>query len=89
MKLKLIWTATVVGMLMLAFTLPAYAQSGPPGPPDTGQLPNVEPDANQEGHVASCDAQGANLGRAAGNSGGTPASHALEFNHVAQCDGEG
>ena len=87
MKLKLILTATLVGMLMLAFSLPAYAQQAPPGPPDTGELPNVEPDANQTGHVASCDAQGANLVRAAGDSDGTPAYPALEFNHEVQCDG--
>ena len=88
MNLKLILTATLVGMLMLAFALPVYAeQGGPPGPPDTGELPNAEPDANQSGHYASCDAQGANLVRAAGNSGGTPASHALDFSQVAQCEG--
>lgn len=87
MKLKLILTATLVGTLMLAFSLPAYAQGGPPGPPDTGELPNVEPDANQTGHAASCDVQGANLVRAAGGSESTPASPALEFNHELQCDG--
>ena len=89
MKLKLILTATLVGMLMLAFTLPAYAQAGPPGPPDTGELPNVDPDTNQTGHVASCSAQGANLDRAAGESENSPANPALEFNHDDQCDGEG
>lgn len=84
--MKLILTATLVGMLMMAFSLPAYAEQGPPGPPDTGALPNAEPDAHQTGHDASCDAQGANLVRAAGSSEGTPPSPALEFNYEVQCD---
>ena len=84
--MKLILTAAFVGVLMLAFSLPAYAQQGPPGPPDTGALPNAEPAANETGHSASCDAQGDNLTRAAGNSEGTPASPALEFDHDVQCD---
>jgi hypothetical protein len=85
-KLKLILTAALAGMFMLAFTLPTYAQSGPPGPPDTGELLNVEPDAVQTGHYASCGAQGANLDRAAGESEDSPAYPALEFNHDVQCD---
>ncbi len=87
MKLKLIWTATLVGMLMLAFTLPAYAESGPPGPPDTGQLDNADPLANDTGHDASCGAQDANLGRTAGESEDSPANPALKFNHDVQCGG--
>ena len=86
MKLKLILTAALVGMLMLAFSLPAYAQQAPPGPPNTGELPNAEPEANETGHDASCQVQGDNLARAAGNSERTPASTALEFNHEVQCD---
>ena len=89
MKLKLILTATLVGILMLTFTLPAYAQAGPPGPPDTGQLDNADPLANDTGHDASCGAQGANLDRAPGESENSPANPALEFNHDVQCDGGG
>ena len=84
--MKLILTAAFVGILMLALSLPAYAREGPPGPPNTSQLPNAEPTANETGHDESCQAQDNNLTRAVGNSDGTPASPALAFNHDVQCD---
>jgi len=76
----------VVGMLMLATTVPAFADlAGPPGPPDTSELQNQDPPENVVGHDASCGAQGANLDRNAGASDTTPSNHALEFNHDEQC----
>ena len=55
--LKILLVPILLVMLLMATAVPAFADTGPPGPPDTGGLPNVEPEETAVGHLASCTSQ--------------------------------
>ena len=84
---KFLVVPMLVVMLLMATAVPIFADAGPPGPPDTTELPNEDPAANDTGHDASCDAQGATLGSDPGATADTPPQDALETNHEVQCGG--